>query len=239
MNKKSIFISLLFLILIVFTTLLYLSKINDSVGLAGMRMVWGLIILWVCIGGSVMYHFREHVRALVIAWKLPWQIKFVIFATILALFEEAVTVAMTNLGTFFGDTTGKAFITASTNYFDVILFHSVIVFIPFFITTASLLRRFQFSAFSIFIFFGIVGTLAEALYAGSVAHIALFYQWIFVYGLMVYLPAYSIPRDRGAVIPRWYHYILAVPYIFLLALPMIALVVFVVSGIFHHPSIHF
>lgn len=239
MNRKKLFVSFLLAALFLFTTLLYLSKVDDPVGRAGMRMVWGLIILWVCIGGSLMYFFRERVRSIVHRVDIHWQIKFVLFATLLALCEEAVTVSMTNMAAIFGDLSGKAFITASTNYFDVVLFHSVVVFIPFFISTALLLRRFQFSAFSIFVFFGIVGTIAEAVYAGSLAHTALFYQWLFVYGLMVYLPAYSIPQVRGATVPKWYHYILAVPYIFLIAFPMIAFIVFIITGVIDHPATHF
>ncbi len=49
---------------------------------------------------------------------------------------------------------------------------------------------------------------------------------VFVYGLMVYLPACSVPRDRGARPPRWWQYPLVVvlPFSFVvLAGPVILL----------------
>jgi hypothetical protein len=33
--------------------------------------------------------------------------------------------------------------------------------------------------------------------------------WFFIYGLMVYLPAYSLPTDRGAGRPHLKQYVLA------------------------------
>lgn len=54
-----------------------------------------------------------------------WKKKFVVFATVLALIEEAITTTMTNLAPLFGVEIGEAYITASTNYVDVVLFHSV------------------------------------------------------------------------------------------------------------------
>ena len=39
---------------------------------------------------------------------LDWRIKFVLFATVLALIEEAIAVSMTNLAPFFGVKVGEA-----------------------------------------------------------------------------------------------------------------------------------
>jgi hypothetical protein len=50
--------------------------------------------------------------------------------------------------------------------------------------------------------------------------------WVFVYGLMVYLPACTVPVDRPAKPPRWWQYPLAVvlPFPFVvLAAPVILL----------------
>jgi hypothetical protein len=50
--------------------------------------------------------------------------------------------------------------------------------------------------------------------------------WVFVYGLMVYLPACTVPGDRPAAPPRSWHYPVAVvlPFPFVvLAAPMILL----------------
>jgi hypothetical protein len=236
---KRWFVGFMVVVLVVLTTLLFIDNSDDPKGRAIISMAGGLIVIWVLIGGFLMYRFRERVRSVVLGLPGSWQLKFVLFATLLACLEEAVTVTMTNLAPLFGVPVGVAFITASTNYFDVILFHSVVVFVPLFIATASLLARYAFSPFAVFIFFGIVGTIAEALYSGNLAGIAMFYQWVFVYGLTVYLPAYSIPSDRGAVSPRWWHYILAVPRIFLYALPMVVALAILIVGVLHHPNIHF
>jgi len=238
-NAQKWFIGLLALALLAITTLLLIDNIDKPVGRAIIGMAGGLIIFWILLGGSLMYRFREEVRGLILGVPGGWKTKFVLFATLLALIEEAVTVTMTNLAPAFGVKTGEAYITASTNYFDVVMFHSVIVFVPLFAATAYLLKRYQFSPFAIFIFFGIIGTVAEALYAGNPGMLAMFPQWVFVYGLMVYLPAYSIPSERGARPVRWWHYIIAIPYVFILALPFVALIALVITGVLDHPNIHF
>jgi hypothetical protein len=64
-------------------------------------------------------------------------------------------------------------------------------------------------------------------------------MWVFVYGLMIYLPACSRPADRGARPPHWWHYPLAV------ILPLLFMVLLVPWGLikfYLHPdpsSIHF
>ncbi len=236
---KRWFTGLMATVLVVLTFFLYMDNRDNPVGRTVISMAWGLIILWVFLGGYLMYRFRERVRARVLALPGGWKVKFVLFATLLALLEEVVTVTMTNLAPAFGVAVGEAYITASGDWLDVILFHSVIVFIPLFIATASLLGRYRFSPFFIFVLFGFVGTVAEALFSGNLGHIVMFYQWLFVYGLMVYLPAYSIPAERGAKDPRFWHYLLAVPYVFLHALPMIIVIAVIINGVLGHPSIHF
>ena len=111
-----------------------------------------------------------------------------IFATLLACLEEAVTVTMTNLAPLFGSRIGEAFITASTNWLDVIAFHSVVVFVPYFIALALILTRYAVSPFAVFLSFGVVGTVSEAIFAGGIGPLAMFPMWAFVYGLMVWLP---------------------------------------------------
>ena len=61
---------------------------------------------------------------------LGWPARFILSATGMALLEEAVTTTMTNLAPFFGVPIGQAYITASANYLDVVLGHSVIVLVP-------------------------------------------------------------------------------------------------------------
>jgi hypothetical protein len=77
---------------------------------------------------------------------------------------------------------GEAYITASADYLDVVLFHSVVVFLAQFATWAWLLRRYDFSPFSVFLLFGLGGAVNETLFAGP-QPLALA-QWILVYGLM-------------------------------------------------------
>lgn len=197
-------------------------------------MGWGLILLWIVIGGTIMFNFRDKVKAFVSKINLGAGTKFVLFATILALIEEAITTTMTNLAPLFGVKIGQAYITASTNYLDVVGMHSVISFIPGFIVWAWLLKRYNFSPFAVFLLFGISGTLAETSF--GLKHLAEFGLWIFVYGLMVYLPAYSFPENRGASPPKLWHYLLAIflPGLFT---PITGWIPFVLDP--HHPKIHF
>lgn len=176
---------------------------------ATIKMALGLILFWVVIGGTLMYRYREPIGRYIRDIPLNWRLKFVIFATILALVEEAVTVTMTNLAPVFGSQIGEAFITASANYLHTILFHSVIVFMPMFITWSLLLGRYDFHAKQVFLLFGLVGSFAEMSIQPTNV---LGGFWFFVYGLMLFLPAYSIPpaESRGARTPKLRHYALAV-----------------------------
>ena len=193
----------------------------------------GLILLWVALGGTLMYVFRDRIRRHRAGLRGDWRVKFVLFATLLALLEEAVTVSMTNLAPLFGVPVGAAYITASANYLDVVALHSVVVFIPMFIAWAFLLSRWDFSPAQVFLLFGLTGTLAEVSFggAGQFAQIAM---WTFVYGLMVFLPAYCIPAERGARPLRWWHFPLAVVLPIVFTIP-----VAVVVGTLHPIPIHF
>ena len=228
-----------------FSALLYLIGLNAEApeeqrrafGIA--QMVTGLLIIWVWLAGGLMYRHRQGIRALVLAIPVPWQIKFVLFATLLACLEEAVTVTMTNLAPLFGSRIGEAYITASTSYLDVIALHSVVVFIPFFIVLALLLTRWDIPPFAVFLSFGAVGTVAEAIFAGSLGAVLMFPLWAFVYGLMVWLPAFCLPQDRGAR-PAGLGVQLFLPIAtFGLALPLIAPIVYWITVVLDHPSIDF
>lgn len=212
---------------------------NDAHAYAIVGMAWGLILIWVCCGGFLMYRFRDRVRAFVHTTALPWQLVFVGFATLLALVEEAITVTLTNLAPLFGAARGVVGITASTNYIDVIFFHSVIVFIPLFIGWAVILSKYAFKPFSVFVLFGIMGVIAEMSLVGPQVALIGSAQWIFVYGLMVYLPAYCIPENRNAKPAGFIHHILAIPAAFVIALPLLIPIVFVIANVFNHPSLHF
>ncbi|MHB8521730.1 MAG: hypothetical protein ACYDH9_13355 [Limisphaerales bacterium] len=200
-------------------------------------MGWGLILLWIGLGGAIMYRFRGQIRDWVLRIGMRWQIKFILFATLLALVEEAITTTMTNLAPLFGVKVGEAYITASTNYLDVVALHSVIVFVPMFAGWAWILSRWNFSPFAVFLLFGLTGTVAETSFGPQ--HLLEFGMWIFVYGLMIYLPSYCVPAERRAAVPGWWEYPLAifVPFLFI---PLMLPVVLVLHRFFpNHPNIHF
>ena len=203
------------------------------------RMATGLIVIWIWLCGGLMYLYRDRIRARVLALGLNWRLGFVLFCILLACLEEAVTVTMTNLAPLFGAEVGEAYITASTNYLDVILFHSVVVFIPYFIVLAWILGRWDFSPFAVFLSFGIVGTLAEAIFAGNPGVVTGFPMWAFVYGLMVWLPVYCLPRDRGARPVGWLGHMVLPFAIFGLAMPLIVPIVYAITVVLGHPGIHF
>lgn len=194
---------------------------DDARERAIIQMALGLLLLWVVVGGSLQLRFRDPIRDLVRRLPGGWKAKFVLLATLLALAEEAVTTTMTNLAPLFGSEIGEAYITASANYLHVVLFHSVVLFVPMFVAWALLLSRYAFPPKVVFLLFGLVGTLAEAsievtsLVAGF---------WFFVYGLMVYLPAHAVPEEREARDPTPRHYLLAVLLPFLFALPVAGVV---------------
>lgn len=219
--------------LVLTMSLFYLSTAQDPPARAVARMSWGLVILWVVGGGLIMYRWRDQIKIFVQNVQQPWPLKFILFATLLAMVEEMVTTLMTNLAPFFGSRVGEAYITASTNYFDVIFFHSVIVFIPMFCVWAWLLKKYSFSPFAVFILFGLTGTIAEVIY-GGLQNFLQFSFWIFIYGLMIFLPAYTLPEERGARPPRIRHYFLAIFLPFVLV-PVTAWIPFVLN----HPRIHF
>ena len=191
------------------SALVLLSEETSVHDKAIIKMALGLNLLWCVLCGMLMRRFGEPLGARVRAIPLPWRLKFILFATALALAEEAITVSMTNLAPLFGSEVGKAFITASANYLHTVLFHSVIVFIPMFVAWSFLLGRYDFSAASVFLLFGLTGSLAE-MSMQPMNILGGF--WFFVYGLMVYVPVRALPpaSERGARPPQRRHYALAV-----------------------------
>jgi hypothetical protein len=202
--------------------LLLIDNWNDHTGRAIALMSLGLFSLWVCAGGGLMWWF--HVPLVRMAQRIPlgWRARFIFMATALALVEEAVATLMTNAAPLFGDTTGLAHITASSNYIEVVTRHSVVVFVPMFAGWSILLSWRSFSPFSVLVLFGISGMLAESLSFGPQNFLAAGF-WILVYGLMVYLPASTVPAHRKPHARPW-NYPVAVVFPILCAIP-VALVV--------------
>lgn len=231
---KSLFVQFLGILLLLWTTLVTLHVWPDPIARALLKMAWGVITIWIFMCGGFMYRFRNKIKNTVQATQIHWQIKFVFLMTLLALLEEAITTLMTNLAPLFGVGIGEAYITASTNFFDVVFFHSVIVFIGPIIFWSLALKKYDFSPFAAFLIFGISGIFAEVTFGGP-QHSLEFAFWIFVYGLMMYIPAYSLPPAsvRGAKRPRWYHFILMI-FLPALFIPLIAWIPHVVDS--NHPQ---
>ena len=236
-NRQSLFVKLLALWLLATTSLVTIANWQNHRARAVIGMAWGLILLWIFLSGSLIHHFREPIRIALARIRLDWRLKFILLATLLALLEEAITTTMTNLAPMFGVKVGEAYITASANYLDVVALHSVVMFVPMFVGWAVILWRYSFSPFAVFVLFGLTGTLAEMSFGGP-QHALEFGMWIFVYGLMVYLPAYCVPTDRSAKSPRWWHYPLAIlaPFLFMPLVPT-PLIVHLLDP--QHPKIHF
>jgi len=222
--------------LVITTSLVTVAVWNNPMARATIAMGWGLILLWIGLGGSLMLLFRPRVQAFTARIPLGWRWQFILFATVLALTEEAITTSMTNLAPVFGVRVGEAFITASTNYVDVVTLHSVVVFIPLFVGWQWMLGRWRFTPFQVFLLFGLTGTLAECSFGYQ--HLREFGLWIFVYGLMVWLPACCVPPERPARPPPWWLFPLAViiPIAFILLIPTLLLVKWYDPN---HPTIHF
>jgi hypothetical protein len=180
----------------------------------------GLIWLWVILGGWVIKRYHAAMAAWLQRIRLPWGLRFVLLCTLMAMLEEAVTTGMSNLAVHFGGASPAGMITASTNYFQVIAYHSVVVFIPMYVVWALLLWRWRFTPIEVMLLYGLTGTLAETLTFGA-QNLGAVGMWTFVYGLMVFLPACTVPLDRRARPVRWWHWPLAV------ALPFFGGVLFV------------
>ncbi|NTU74571.1 MAG: hypothetical protein HGA86_00405 [Anaerolineaceae bacterium] len=197
-------------------------------------MAVSLVVLWAGLCGLALRFFRDPLRRRVQTIRLDWRLNFILMATVLALVEEAITTTLTNLAPWFGVPLGAAYITASANYLDVVCFHSVVVFIPMFIGWAVLLHFFNFRPNSVFLLFGMTGLIGEIVFGGLQA-LGAFGMWIFVYGLMVYLPAYAtLPADRSVKEPKVWQYGLAVFVPLAFAVPVAILV-----STLHPVGIHF
>jgi hypothetical protein len=193
---------------------------------------FGLWIGWIGICGSFIYFFRDKIKKLIPTKNGFWMVAFVLLAIGLLMIEEVITVSMTNLYAFFGGDYGEAYITASDNYWEVVGLHSVIVLWPAFIFWAWWLKKYDFHPNWVMILYGLSGLGAEIMYDG-IQQIFAIGMWVFVYGLVIYLPAYCVPRNRGAKPPKILHYILALIFPLIFQLPMILIILFIRNAIGH------
>lgn len=232
---KRIFVSVLVVWQLLLSTLLLLAGLEDPLLWALACMMWGVNLLWILTVGFISILARKHVQHYGTNAPRFLRTKFFFACTSLVLIEEAITVAMTNCAPMFGVEFGEMYITASGNYLDVVLFHSVIVFLPQFAAWAWLLHRYSFTPFSTFLLYGLTGWVNETLFAGP--NLLALAQWILVYGLLVYLPAFLFRGKKDRKRPGCLLFFVALLLPILASIPMVLLLWFVITP--GHPSIHF
>jgi hypothetical protein len=172
-----------------------------------------------------MSTIHHHLVAGLFLWTLRipigWRTRFVLLCIVFAMLEEAVTTSLTNLAPLLGGVTDAARITASKNYFEVVFLNSVIAFVPMFLGWGWLLSRYDFRPVDVLLLFGLNGTLAETITFGP-QNLLQVGMWVFVYGLMAYLPACTVAPERGARTARWWTWLMAVflPLVFIVPVVM-------------------
>jgi hypothetical protein len=148
---KRAFVGILLILVVLTSSFITVVTWHQPHKRAVIGMAWGLITFWIVGCGMLMWRCKELCCRLVDRVPVSWPIKFVVGCILLATLEEVVTTSMTNCAPLFGVKLGEAYITASSNYLDVILRHSVVVFVPMFIGWAILLKYWRFSPFAVFL----------------------------------------------------------------------------------------
>ncbi len=216
----------------VFHVLLFVHFAEISIARAVILMGLTLFVVWVVIGGILQLFLRKKfLPALEKPRRYPL-LFFSIFAITLALIEEVITTSITNSARLYGLEIGQAYITASTNFFDVIVFHSVIVFIPMLFVLGIIGRRYTLSPLHIAALWGTCGIIAEFTLAGSQTLLNA-PMWFMVYGLMVYLPAHTFVKLERKKAP------VALFPIFVALILASAITTAWIPLTLDHPSIHF
>ncbi len=234
-DSQTFIVAILVIWQLVLTTLLTLAGLSNPKLGALSGMLWGVNIFWIGLVGLSSIWFRDQLASFGKRHSKHLPLMGFLFAMVMALIEEAVTTTMTNCAPLFGAELGDVYITASANYFDVVLFHSVIVMLPQFALLAWLLGRFLISPFAAFMCYGFTGFFNEALFSGP-NPLALA-QWILIYGLMVYAPACLFRECPGRRKVGWWFFPVVVILPILASIPMVALLLLVIAP--DHPSIHF
>ena len=201
---------------LIFLPLVWIDSKGDDVAQAIIGMSIILLIVWMIVFALI----QLRIKSLLPYIKNRVVLKFTVLATIMILIEEAITTSITNLAEpLFNVSSTEAYITASTNYLDVILNHSVIVFIPMFICWGFIIKKYKFNYLWVYLLFGITGTLSETLSFGVGSLIAIGF-WINIYGLMIYLPAYLV-RVKNRIKPTWWFYVVMIILPIIVALPIV------------------
>ena len=200
-------------------TVFILSNDPDPDHRAIIKMGVGLILIWCVLGGLMMWALRDRFARWATRIPLGWRTRFVLLCIAFAMLEEAVTTSLTNMAPLLGAVTDAARITVSKNYFVVVFTNSVIVFVPLFLCWGWILSRYDFRPIEVLLLFGLTGTLAETITFGP-QNLIQVGMWGGVYGWMTYLPACTVPEERGARPARWWTWLMAVflPLVFVIPL---------------------
>ena len=197
------------------------AKFSDERAVVFMGVT--LMAVWCLIGGILQRVVRDPFKRLIGRIPIGWRTKLVLLCIIFALLEEAVTTGLTNLAPVFGGVTEAAKITASKNYLEVVCLHSVVVFVPSFIIWAVILSFFDFAPAEVMLLYGLTGWLMELVTFGP-QNWGMIGMWVFVYGLMVYLPACTVPEDRKVRRVRWWYWPITVVVLLFAGVPFVPVV---------------
>ena len=156
--------------------------------LALVTMSFGLLVIWGGLGGWLQ--LKLHARLSSQPYQSAWKNFAMLFVALvgMALLAEVVSTTMTNTAVLWGFSPREVYITASPNYLEVVLKHSVIVFLPQFIVLAWLHQRYAFQPWHWFIIYGLVGYLNEWLAFGEAASLVSLPFWMIIYGNIAYTP---------------------------------------------------
>lgn len=198
---------------------------GDKKSIAIIGMGTGLILIWGLFGGLITLKIREPLRLELGKHPKYPKLKFFLFALLMVCLEEVVSTAMTNTAPLYGFSPYEAYITASPNYFEVILLHSVVVLWPAYIVWAYALDKYDFHPSWVLILYGFTGLLAEGMSFGWGKNILMFAYWGFVYGLMVYLPAYTFTSTENRKRPGTFIYIIMIFLPLLANIPVTIIVI--------------
>jgi hypothetical protein len=189
----------------ILVTVFFTLAVEDPDKRAIVYMGATLVVVWCLIGGVLMRFIRDPFVRLMRRIPLDWRVRFVLLCIVFALLEEAVTTGLTNLAPYFGGVTDAARITASKDYLEVVCKNSVIVFVPSFILWAVILNYFDFAPVEVMLIYGLTGWLMEVQFANW-QNWGMVGMWTFVYGLMVWLPACTVPQGRKVWPVHWWYW---------------------------------
>lgn len=185
-----------------------LSLVSKSIAAGDRAQIWMMasaLFAW-CFISLTLFALCKYFGLFMQATPKQSVLRCVVFAgmaTLLALIEELCTQFMTDHALWFGVATGRAYITPSLDYWDTVLHHSVIVFVPMFAVCAALAEKWKFSPKEIFYLIGITGLTAETTMNPASVFMGF---WLVVYGFMVMLPACWLYRTRQPIKRRLWHY---------------------------------